>query len=136
MMTEFQRGAASGGPRLAARRGGTSPREEAGARFARARETPRNTRKIRYTLNLTETTKPGFGEYVITSPDPYSAAEGAHAIAVVTEWDEFKTLDYQKIYDSMAKPAFLFDGRNIIDAAKCRAIGFQVYSIGKPVGMN
>ena len=36
----------------------------------------------------------------------------------------------------MAKPAFLFDGRNIIDADKCRAIGFQVYSIGKPVGMN
>ena len=92
--------------------------------------------EFKYTLNLTEATKPGFSDLIVTSPDPYAAAEGAHAIAVVTEWDEFKTLDYQKIYDSMAKPAFLFDGRNIIDADKCRAIGFQVYSIGKPVGMN
>ena len=92
--------------------------------------------EFKYTLNLTEQTKPGFSDLITTSPDPYTAAEGAHAIAVVTEWDEFKTLDYQKIYDSMAKPAFIFDGRNIIDADKCRAIGFQVYCIGKPVGMN
>jgi len=91
--------------------------------------------EFKYTLNLTEQTKPGFSDLVVTSPDPYSAAEGAHAIAVVTEWDEFKTLDYQKIYDSMAKPAFIFDGRNIIDHDACRKIGFQVYAIGKPVGM-
>merc|ERR1712196_672010 len=66
----------------------------------------------------------------------FSAAAGAHAIAIATEWDEFKTLDYKKIYDSMAKPAFLFDGRNIVDAAALREIGFTVYSIGKPVGMK
>jgi UDP-glucose/GDP-mannose dehydrogenase family, UDP binding domain len=45
---------------------------------------------------------------------------------VLTEWDEFKTLDYAKIYKSMAKPAFVFDGRNIIDSAALREIGFEV----------
>ena len=61
----------------------------------------------------------------------YEAAAGAHAIAVVTEWDEFKTLDFEKIYASMPKPAFLFDGRNIIDLAKLRTIGFRAFGIGK-----
>ena len=79
---------------------------------------------------------PSAASTVVTSPDAYSAAQGAHAIAIATEWDEFKTLDYKKIYDSMAKPAFLFDGRNIVDAAALREIGFTVYSIGKPVGMK
>jgi hypothetical protein len=45
---------------------------------------------------------------------------------VLTEWDEFKTLDYAKIYKSMAKPAFVFDGRNIVDSAALREIGFEV----------
>ena len=76
------------------------------------------------------------GLQVSLPPDPYECAKGCHAIAVMTEWDEFKTLDYKKIYDSMAKPAFLFDGRNIVDAAALREIGFTVYSIGKPVGMK
>ncbi|KAJ1456970.1 UDP-glucose/GDP-mannose dehydrogenase family, NAD binding domain-containing protein [Pelagophyceae sp. CCMP2097] len=89
--------------------------------------------EFKYTLNLTEESQPGFGKYITTSTDPYAAAEGAHAIAVVTEWDEFKTLDYQRIYDKMSKPAFIFDGRNIVDADALRAIGFQVYCIGKPV---
>ena len=88
--------------------------------------------EFKYTLNLTEQTKPGLGKFVTTSPDAYSAADGAHAIAVVTEWKEFKELDYQKIYDKMAKPAFLFDGRNIVDAEALRKIGFQVYQIGRP----
>jgi len=49
----------------------------------------------------------------------------------VTEWDEFKTLDYAKIFEGMQKPAFLFDGRNIVDLAKLRAIGFRASGIGK-----
>ena len=65
--------------------------------------------------------------------DPYVACAGSHAIAILTEWDEFKTLDYKRIYDSMSKPAFLFDGRNILDHAALREIGFEVYAIGKPV---
>ena len=52
--------------------------------------------------------------------DPMSAAADAHAICVLTEWDEFKTYDYQAIYDSMVKPAFIFDGRNILDHDKLR----------------
>jgi len=59
------------------------------------------------------------------------ACRGAHAVAVLTEWDEFKTLDYAKIYANMMKPAFLFDGRNIIDLAKVRTIGFRAFGIGK-----
>lgn len=61
----------------------------------------------------------------------YEATEGAHAIAVVTEWDEFKTLDFQRIYASMPKPAFVFDGRNILPLAKLREIGFRAHGIGK-----
>jgi UDPglucose 6-dehydrogenase len=61
----------------------------------------------------------------------YEAADGAHAIAIVTEWDEFKTLDYAKIFAGMQKPAFIFDGRNIVDLAKLRAIGFRTHGIGR-----
>ncbi|MBN2684794.1 MAG: UDP-glucose 6-dehydrogenase [Pontiellaceae bacterium] len=63
--------------------------------------------------------------------DPYKAAEGAHAIAVMTEWKEYKALDFQRIYDSMEKPAFIFDGRNILDHAALFEMGFEVYSIGR-----
>ena len=63
--------------------------------------------------------------------DPYVTCAGAHAIAILTEWDAFKTLDYQRIYDSMQKPAFIFDGRNIADIPKLQAIGFQCWAVGK-----
>ncbi len=63
--------------------------------------------------------------------DPYEAARGAHVLAVVTEWDEFKGLDYTRIHESMAKPAHVFDGRNILDLPKLRAIGFRAQGIGK-----
>jgi UDPglucose 6-dehydrogenase len=64
--------------------------------------------------------------------DPYRAAAGCHALVILTDWDLYQKLDFQKIYSAMAKPAFLFDGRNIIDHKKCFAIGFNVYPIGKP----
>lgn len=63
--------------------------------------------------------------------DPYEAAKDAHAIAILTEWDVFKTYDWQKIFNSMKKPAFVFDGRNILDHAGLRKIGFEVAAIGK-----
>jgi UDPglucose 6-dehydrogenase len=69
---------------------------------------------------------------VTFTTDPYAAAKGAHAIAVVTEWKEFAELDYEKLYASMTKPAFIFDGRNILDHKKIFEIGFNVYPIGKP----
>ena len=62
----------------------------------------------------------------------YDACAGAHAVLVLTEWDEFKTLDFEKIYKSMTKPAFVFDGRNILNLVKLKKIGFQVYGIGQP----
>jgi UDPglucose 6-dehydrogenase len=73
-----------------------------------------------------------FDELVTISKDPYENCKGAHAIAVMTEWDEFANYDYQKIYDSMAKPAFIFDGRNILDHEALKKIGFDIYAIGKP----
>jgi UDPglucose 6-dehydrogenase len=63
--------------------------------------------------------------------DPYEAAKGAHAIAILTEWDVYRTLDYRRIFDAMVKPAFLFDGRNVLDHAALHAIGFNVFPIGK-----
>ncbi len=62
--------------------------------------------------------------------NPYSACENAHAIAILTEWDEFKNYDWKKIYDSMLKPAFVFDGRNILDRKKMQEIGFVYTAVG------
>lgn len=62
--------------------------------------------------------------------DPYEAMQGAHAVAVLTEWDEFKAYDWQRVYDDMKKPAFLFDGRNILDRNKVKALGFEFEAIG------
>jgi UDPglucose 6-dehydrogenase len=59
------------------------------------------------------------------------AAAGAHAIAVITEWDEFKSVDFKTVFESMPKPAFVFDGRNILDLPKLREIGFSAVGIGK-----
>ena len=61
----------------------------------------------------------------------YEAADGAHAIAVLTEWDEFKTIDFGKVHASMHRPSFLFDGRNLLDQATMAAIGFEMHAIGK-----
>jgi len=70
-------------------------------------------------------------DHVEFSEDPYVAAQGAHAIVVCTEWKHFAELDFERIYASMQKPAFIFDGRNILDHQKLFAMGFEVISIGK-----
>ena len=64
--------------------------------------------------------------------DPYEASDGCDAIAVMTEWEIYKSLDFEKIYRSMVKPAFIFDGRNILDHKRLFDIGFNVFPIGKP----
>ncbi|KAJ3276520.1 UDP-glucose 6-dehydrogenase 1 [Terramyces sp. JEL0728] len=64
---------------------------------------------------------------------PYEAAKGTDAIIIVTEWDEFKTLDYKKVYDDMNKPAFMFDGRSIVDYNVLKKIGFKVSVVGKAI---
>merc|ERR1712159_189345 len=73
-------------------------------------------------------------EKIEIDDDPYVACAGAHAIAILTEWDAFKKLDYQKIFDSMQKPAFIFDGRNIVDIPALQKIGFQCWSVGRALG--
>jgi len=65
-----------------------------------------------------------------TYNNAYEACSNAHAIAVLTEWDEFKTYDWQKIYDGMLKPAFVFDGRNLLDKKALEKIGFIYQAIG------
>lgn len=64
----------------------------------------------------------------------YEACKDAHAMVILTEWDAFKidALDYNLIYKEMEKPAFLFDGRNILDLKQMRDMGFEAYGIGKP----
>jgi UDPglucose 6-dehydrogenase len=75
---------------------------------------------------------PGADNPLLTvATSAYKAAEGAHALAIATEWDEFKSLDFARIYESMCKPAFIFDGRNILDLQKLRKIGFRASGIGK-----
>lgn len=88
--------------------------------------------ELDYTCRVNSDTVPGLNDLVQTATDPYEAARDAHAIAILTEWDEFKTYDYERIYSLMAKPAFIFDGRNLLDHARLREIGFDVYAIGKP----
>jgi UDPglucose 6-dehydrogenase len=69
-------------------------------------------------------------KFLTSYESAYQACENAHAIAILTEWDEFKNYDWQKIYDSMLKPAFVFDGRNLLNAQKMREIGFHYQEIG------
>ena len=68
---------------------------------------------------------------VTVSDDPYENCKDAHAVAILTEWDEFKDYDWKLIYKSMNKPAFIFDGRNILDKKSLEKIGFIVKGIGK-----
>ena len=72
---------------------------------------------------------------VTIATDPYSAVTGAHALVVCTEWDEFVSLDYTRVYDSMEKPAFIFDGRLILDHKALVGVGFFVESIGKVINL-
>ncbi|SHO59421.1 UDP-glucose 6-dehydrogenase [Algoriphagus zhangzhouensis] len=89
--------------------------------------------QIKFDLNYLQTrSKEENDTLVSVEIDPYVACKDSHAIAILTEWDEFKSYDWQKIYDSMLKPAQIFDGRNILNHEELREIGFRVYAIGKP----
>ena len=70
-------------------------------------------------------------ERITVVNDPYEAMKDAHAVAILTEWDEFTTYDWEKVYGRMMKPAFIFDGRGIIDRTELLNIGFKLFSIGK-----
>ena len=62
---------------------------------------------------------------------PCDIIDKAHAVAILTEWDEFKNIDWEKKFNKMKKPAFLFDGRNILDKNKIEDIGFKLFQLGK-----
>jgi UDPglucose 6-dehydrogenase len=87
--------------------------------------------QVLFDLNYLDTRQPEQNvKYITSFKNPYEACNEAHAIAILTEWDEFKDYDWQKIYDNMLKPAFVFDGRNLLDAEKMKSIGFVYQSIG------
>ncbi len=73
-----------------------------------------------------------YSEKVCFSTDPYETVQDADAIVVLTDWDLYKTLDYERIFKEMRKPAFCFDTRNCLDGAMLKQIGFQFCGIGKP----
>jgi UDPglucose 6-dehydrogenase len=60
------------------------------------------------------------------------ACQDAEAVVIATEWKEFNDIDWEQVYSSMNKPAFIFDGRLLVDAEKLRKIGFTVTTIGRP----
>lgn len=87
--------------------------------------------QIQFDLNYLESrSETDNAKGVQVAINAYDACNNAHAIAVLTEWDEFKTYDWQKIYDNMLKPAFVFDGRNILNKEELEKIGFIYQGIG------
>ena len=67
--------------------------------------------------------------------NPYAVAEGADALILITEWNEFKQLDMKRVAASMRQPV-LFDGRNIYDPEKMRALGFTYRAVGRGYDAN
>ncbi len=74
----------------------------------------------------------GHPEKIEFTEDVYEAARGAHAVAVMTEWELYTGLDWERVYRGMEKPAFVFDGRNILNHSRLYEIGFNVYPLGSP----
>jgi UDPglucose 6-dehydrogenase len=88
--------------------------------------------KIQSDLNYLNTRSEQENKELVESfKNPYEAVKNAHALAIMTEWDEFKTYNWEKIYKAMKKPAFIFDGRNILERSEIVEIGFEYYSIGQ-----
>lgn len=94
-------------------------------------QTHRLTSHSRNSQQLEELTPDEIRSLVTVHNSPYLAMEKAHAIAILTEWDEFKTYDWQEVYQEMLKPAFVFDGRNVVSKTELEETGFHVYNIGK-----
>jgi len=81
--------------------------------------------------DLRSAERPDDEKLIEVTDSPYGATEGAHAIVFCTEWDEFTELDFKKMYEQMLKPAFVFDGRNIVNVEELQSIGFHVETIGR-----
>jgi UDPglucose 6-dehydrogenase len=90
-------------------------------------------RDMEYLLNQNEITnyQSSIINRITVHSSPYEACNHSHAIAILTEWDEFKTYNWPQIYNNMKKPAFLFDGRAILNQNEIQNIGFKLYTIGR-----
>ena len=73
----------------------------------------------------------GEADRITFCTDAEEACRGTHPIALLTEWDEFKEMDLRKVFEGMIKPAYFFDGRNLIDLSELKQIGFRAFAIGK-----
>ena len=78
--------------------------------------------------------KESFEDKLTQHENVEEACQESHAIILLTEWDEFKGLDYGKFYENMEKPSFIFDGRNLLEEKKMTEIGFQYCRLGKKSG--
>ncbi len=88
--------------------------------------------RIYQDLDYLNTRSPEENRRLLTvTKDPIAITKDAHAIAILTEWDEFKEYDWEKIYTQMLKPAFVFDGRRLLKPEEMKAIGFNYYKIGQ-----
>lgn len=87
--------------------------------------------KMRVDLEAVGVSPQAIQEHLVVCDTPYEAAAQAHGLAVLTEWDCFRDLNWSRIYGKMFKPAFLFDGRNLLDHPCLRGLGFQVFAVGK-----
>jgi UDPglucose 6-dehydrogenase len=77
-----------------------------------------------------ERTRAAFPD-LMYSRDPYEVAKDADMLLIVTEWEEFRSLDWKRIRNAMARPLVL-DGRNLLDPARMKDLGFEYHSIGRP----
>ena len=71
-------------------------------------------------------------EGVTFSEDPCEAARGAHAVALLTGWPVYAEMDFARVLKGMERPAFLFDGCNLLDHARLAGMGFHVHRVGAP----
>lgn len=101
---------------------------------------PKVTReRIRSDLSSFSKSNQSFEDSVQILDNAYDCAVGCHAIVICTEWDEFLHYDYSRIFNDMAKPAFIFDGRRLLDAVALQKLGFHMEAVGsgsKPLSYN
>ena len=78
-----------------------------------------------------ETTRQVFGDSIHYRTEPYAVLEGADALAVLTEWHEFRRPDFDRV-KSMLKLPVVFDGRNLFKPHRMKEMGFEYTSVGRP----
>ena len=65
--------------------------------------------------------------------DPYDAINGVQATIIMTEWNEFQSLDWKKVYKSMENPKIIFDGKNFLDQKLIQDLGFEYFAVGRKI---